>query len=413
MKRSPIHVLRLAATALSLSLLVFQATAQESSNSYTPKAPRESRNTSSDATSSFSALSPTSRESTPLQVGPVLFRPSINYKYTDANNLLRSVGDDQDSEIQDISLNLVFDYQEFWTFSYRPTWTYYSNDAFDDTDSHSANFSSDFTVADWRIGFNQSYRDSNGSLVQTGSQTQQETFGTTLSASHQLNSGWYLDLSADQDLRTTSSYSDVSEWSGSGWLRHQASSAVNSSIGLTWGYADIDPGLNTEYMQFLLRFGFNPTDKLSASLQGGIDSREVDADGFDKEENPTYNASIQYQAFDYTTIALNISRSISASYFSNFNNETEALTLSLNQRLLGRFNLTVSFGERSSNYLDLQDGFVMGRADEYDSFSVDLSTQLVDKISVSAFYRNNENATNTSGFGFSSDQSGFSIGYRY
>ena len=42
-----------------------------------------------------------------------------------------------------------------------------------------------------------------------------------------------------------------------------------------------------------------------------------------------------------------------------------------------------------------------------------LSTQLVDKISVSAFYRNNENATNTSGFGFSSDQSGFSIGYRY
>jgi len=413
MQRSPIRALRSAATVLSLCFFATQAMGQGSSNSYTPKAPRESRISSNDATASFSALSPASRESTPLQVGPVLFRPSINYKYTDANNLLRSVGNEQDSEIQNVTLNLIFDYQEFWSFSYRPTWTYYSNAAFDDTDSHSANFSSDFAVADWRIGFNQTYNNSNGSLVQTGSQTQQEIFGTTLSASRQLNSVWYLDLSADQDLHSTSSFSDVSKWSTSGWLRHQASSAVNSSIGLTWGYADVDPGLNTEYMQFLLRFGFNPSDKIRVSLQGGIDSREVDAPGFDKEENPTYNASLQYQPFDYTTIGINLSRGIRASYFSNFNNETEALTLSLNQRLLGRFNLTVSYGERSSDYLGLIGNFVVGRADEYDSFSVDLSTQLVKRINVSAFYRKNENSTNTSGFGFSSDQSGFSIGYRY
>jgi len=327
--------------------------------------------------------------------------------------LLRSVGDSQDSEIQDINLTLNFDYQDLWSFNYNPSWTYYSNDRFDDSDSYSANFSSDFGIQDWRIGISQSYRDSNGSLVETGSQTQQTSWGTTLSASRQLNATWYLDLSANQDLRSTTSFSDVRDRSGSGWLRHQASSTVNSSIGFTWGYADIDPGLNTEYMQFLLRFGFKPTDKLSANIQGGIDSRKVDAPGFDKQENPTYNASIQYQAFDYTTLALSLSRSISASYFSNFNNETEALTLSLRQRLLGRFFLTASYGERSSEYLDLLDNFVVARNDEYDSFSLDLSTQLLDRISVSAFYRNNENATNATGFGFSSDQTGFQVGYRY
>jgi len=413
MNRSPIYAFRLTATVLSLSLLLFQANAQDSSNSYTPKAPRESRISGNDATSSFSALSPKSRESTPLQVGPVLLRPSINYKYTDANNLLRSVGNEQDSEIQDISLNLIFDYQALWTFTYRPTWTYFSNATFNDTDSHSANFSSNFEVADWRIRFNQTYKDSYYSLVQTGSQTQQEIFGTTLSASRQLNSTWYLDLSGDQDLSSTSGFSDANESSISGWLRHQASSAVDSSIGLTWGYADVDLGLNTEYTQLLLRFGFNPSEKLRVSLLGGIDSREIDEPGFDKEENPTYDASLQYQPFDYTTIGINLSRRIGASYFGNFSNETEALTLSLNQRLLGRFNLTVSFGERSSDYLGLLDNFVVGRADDYDSFLVDLSTQLVNRINVSAFYRKNENSTNTTGFGFSSDQSGFSIGYRY
>jgi hypothetical protein len=413
MKRSPIHLLRLIVAAQALSLLLFQANAQESSNNYTPKAPRESRISSNDATSSLNALSPRSRESTPLQIGPVLFRPGITYRYTDADNLLQSVGDEQESGIQDINLSLGFQYQDLWTFNYNPSWTYYSNDSFNDSDSHSANFSSNFGIQDWRIGFSQTYRDSNGSLVETAGQTQQESWGTTISTSRQLNSTWYLDLSANQDLRSTSSYSDVREWSGSGWLRRQASATVDSSIGLTWGYADIDPGLNTEFQQVLIRFGFNPTDKLSANLLGGIDSREVDAPGFDKEENPTYNTSIQYQVFDYTTIALSASRQISASYFSNFNNETEALTLSLNQRLLGRLNLTVSYGERSSEYLDLQDNFVVGRNDEYHSFSLDLSTQLVNRVSVSAFYRNNQNATNAAGFGFSSDQSGFSIGYRY
>ena len=413
MKHSPFHTLRLAATAAALSLAVCQGTAQESSNSYTPKAPRESKNVSASAMASLSAFAPGSRESTPLQLGPVLFRPGINYRYTDVDGVLANRGNAQNLVIETISATFDFNYRELWSLSYNPSWNYYSNELFEDSDSHSVNFNTGFALQDWAMGFSQTYRTSVQALIETGSQTDQETFGTTLSASRQLNAAWYLDLSANQDLRSTSSFSDVRQWSGSGWLRHQASATVNSSIGLTWGYADIDPGLNTKYQQVMVRFGFNPTDKLSANLQGGIDVREVDAPGFEKEENPTYNASIQYQVFDYTTIALSLSRQISASYFSNFNNETEALTLSLNQRLLGRFNLTVSYGERSSDYLGLQDNFVVGRSDEYDSFSVNLSTQLVNRVSLSAFYRNNQNATNTTGFGFSSDQTGFSIGYRY
>lgn len=417
--RRPIGIL-----SIALGFFAHEALAQKEnapSTDYTPKIPRESRNVSNSATASLIALSPASRESTPLQLGPVLFRPAITYSYTDATNLLRSVGDPQDSIFEEISLNLAFDYTELWTFIYRPSWTYYSNDRFEDSTAHSADFSTNFAVQDWGIGFRQSYRDSNGSLVQTGSQTQQEIWGTTLSASRQINSSWYLDLSANQDLRAANNqdllaarnYPDVKDRSISGWLRHQATSALNSSIGLVWGYADIDPGLNTKYMQALLRFGFRPTDKLSVSLQGGIDSRQIDAPGFDRQQNPTYNGSIQYQAFDHTTLAFSMARQISASYFSNFNNEMESVTLSLRQRLLEHFNLTVSYGEQSSKFLDFFGNFAVARSDEYNSFSINLSTQLMKRISLSAFYRNNENASNVTGFGFSSDQTGFQIGYRY
>ena len=408
-----IMTLRSSATAFSLSFLIFQGYAQDTSNSYTPKVPRESRNVSEASNVSLSALPPGSRESTPLQLGPVLLRPSINYRYTQSDGFLAGPGNRQDSVIETIGASFAFDYRDLWSLTYNPSWTHYSNAFLEDRDSHSLNFTTGFALQDWSMGFSQRFRKGGQALIETAVQTDQETFGTTFGASRQLTSTWYLDLSASQDLRSTRRYSDVTQHSVSSWLRRQASSAVNSSIGLTWGYSDMDPGLNTEYQQALVRFGFQPTVKLSANLQGGIDFRKVDAAGFKKEENPTYSASLRYQVFDYTTIAINLSRGISASYFSNFNRETEALTLSLNQRLLGRFSLTASYGQRLSDYLGLLDNFAVGRTDKYDSFSVNLSTQLINRISVSAFYRKNENATNTSGFGFSSDQSGFSIGYRY
>ena len=413
MKQTPIQILRLTAAVAYLGSATFQTSAEDSSGSYTPKLPRESRNVSEASNASLSALPPGSRESTPLQVGPVILRPSLNYRYTQSEGFLSGPGNRLDSVIERIGASFAFDYRDLWSLDYNPSWTNYSNAFLEDRDSHSLNFTTGFALRDWSIGFSQSYRTGGQVLIETAAQTNEETFGTTLGASRQLSSTWYLDLSADQDLRSNRRYSDVNQHSVSSWLRRQTSSRVSSSIGLTWGYSDMDPGLNTEYHQALVRFGFKPTVKLSANLQGGIDFRKVDSAGFKKEENPTYNASLQYQPFDYTTIGINLSRGIRASYFSNFNNETEALTLSLNQRLLGRFNLTVSYGERSSDYLGLLSNFVVGRADEYDSFSVNLSTQLVNRINVSAFYRKNENSTNTTGFGFSSDQSGFSIGYRY
>ncbi len=412
MKLATTYLIRLTLTAFLFIVAVSQSAAQQSSNSYTPKEPRKSLLTSNDATGSLIALGPRSRESTPLQLGPVLFRPAITYRFTDANNLLRGAGNPQDTEIQNYRLSLGFEYQNLWNLEYTPTWTYYSNPAFNDRDSHSLNFSSEFQIQDWNVNFAQTYRKSNASLVETATQTPEDNWGTTISASRQLNSAWYLDLNATQDLRFTDTFSDVRNWTASSWLRHQKSPAVNSAIGYTWGYSDIDPGFNSKFHRLLLRYGFNPTDKLSVNLQGGIDAREVDAAGFGKDENPTYSGSIQYQAFDYTTIAINLSRQIGASYFSNSNRETESLTLSLSQRLLGRLNLTVSYGEVSTEYLDLLNNFVVGRDDEYDSFSVDLSTKLGNRVSVSAFYRKNENTTNVTGFGFSSDQTGISISYR-
>ena len=384
MKRSPIRLRCLTAT-LSFSFLVFQASAQDSSNSYTPKVPRESRNVSEASNVSLSALPLRSRESTPLQLGPVLLRPSFNYRYTQSDGFLSGPGNRLDSVIETIGASFAFDYRDLWSLTYNPSSTHYSNAFLENRDSHSLNFATGFALRDWSMGFSQSYRTGGRVLIETAAQTDQETFGTTLGASRQLSSTWYLDLSADQDLRSTRRYSDVIQHSVSSWLRRQASSTVNSSIGLTWGYSDMDPGLNTEYHQALVRFGFKPTVKLSANLQGGIDFRKVDSAGFKKEENPTYSASLQYQAFDYTTIAINLSRGINASYFSNLNTETEALTLSLNQRLLGRFNLTASYGQRSSDYLGLLDDFVVGRTDKYDSFSLNLGTQLVNRISLSAF----------------------------
>ena len=129
----------------------------------------------------------------------------------------------------------------------------------------------------------------------------------------------------------------------------------------------------------MVRFGYNPTDALFG--YGGVDIREVDAAGPDKE-NPTYNVSLQYKPFDYTTVALSAGRSIGSSYFSDFNTETESVTLTLQQRLFDNYDLTVSYGERSSDYLSLLSNFAVARDDTYDSFSINLSTYLLNRFGI-------------------------------
>jgi len=413
MKHSFTRTLRLAAVVAIISYSSIPANAQERTSTYTPKPQRQSRISGNSSVGSLSALLPPTRESTPLQLGPVLFRPGISYRYTSTESISQSVSNLEDTDIKRTSLSLAFDYLDLWSLNVNPSWTSYTNDRFEDDQSNSVNFSTGFMLQDWQLGITQSYRESNNTLVETASQTQQESWGTTLGASKQLSSVWNIDFNIDQDQRTTTAFADMQQFSVASWLRHQTSPAFNSSIGVTKGYADVDPGLDTKFTQFLLRFGFQPTDKLTVSLQGGIDSREIDAPDSGKKNKPKYTASLQYQPLDYTTIGISLSRSISASYFSNLNSENESLTFSLRQRLLERFFFTASYGERSSVYLDLLENFAVGRDDIYESFSLSLSTILLNRINTSVFYGKNENVTNLTGYGFSSNQTGFNISFQY
>jgi len=136
---------------------------------------------------------------------------------------------------------------------------------------------------------------------------------------------------------------------------------------------------------------------------------------------PVFAATVQYQPFDQTKLSVSASRTVSASYFQNQVTENTGVSADLNQRLLGRLFLDLSGGYAKTKYIASISGpsTTTGRNDDVYSFNARLTCPLLQRATVSVFfgYSNNSSSqsgfTSGSGFGYTSTQVGFDIGYRY
>ena len=109
----------------------------------------------------------------------------------------------------------------YWTVDYSPTWDFYSSREFRDTLDQNVRLAGGTSYEDWTLGLSQSYSKSSDPQVETGTQTDEETFSTTLSASYRINSKLSLDMGLNQDFILTSQFQNSREWSTMDWLNYQ------------------------------------------------------------------------------------------------------------------------------------------------------------------------------------------------
>jgi len=134
---------------------------------------------------------------------------------------------------------------------------------------------------------------------------------------------------------------------------------------------------------------------------------------------PIFAATIQYQPFDQTMLSVSASRSVSPASFQNQTAENTGITGDLNQRLLGKLYLDLSGGYNKTKYAASATGLSTSRNDDVYSFNARLSCHPLKRGTVAMFYSYSNNSssqsgfTSGSGFGYTSTQVGFEIGYRY
>lgn len=361
------------------------------------------------------SASPTSasRGVNPYQLGPITLLPSLTYVYTSADGLSGRQGEQRDTAIQSISPGFNLNWGNNWVLDYSPTWSFYSDRSFEDTLAHNGSLSASTQIEDWQLGFNQRYMYDISTQVETGIQTPQDQWTTSVSGAYQLTRPLALNIGLNQNQTNTSSFTDTEQIALSTGLTLQRSQTTYYSLNFGTGKTKIDPGFNIDFYQITISGEWQPSQKLGFGLQVGIDNSQFDIADAPSIENPIYSANLRYQVLPETSVSLIAERDANASLFQNQVSEGETYSVSLRQRLLGRFYFVGSVGRSFGGYVGPTGESLDSRDDEQDTFSGSISTDLNDKISISGSYRQFENSSNVSDFSFKSNQYSFQVTYQY
>jgi hypothetical protein len=347
--------------------------------------------------------------------GPVTAHPRASYQFVSVTGLQYTPGSATNTTIQTLSPGILLELGTHWTLDYQASWNVYSSRQFKDTLDHILNLFGSTAYENWSFNFAQGFSRSSQPLIETGRQTQQDQYSTGVVVRDQITRQVMLETIANQSLLYTTDFNDTKEWSLLEWLHFQFSPQLDTALGIGPGYVEVNNGSDMNYYKLLGQIDWRPGTKLSLHLDGGLDHRRLRTATARYTDNPIANASMAYKIFEQTTLTIGATRTVTPSYFANQFQKSLTWNAGINQRLLGRLNLSLSTGYRKSNYeqTDPTTATTSARDDNNHWYDAGLSTAVFQRGSVSIFYRYSKNTSNESVYSFSSDQYGAQFLYRY
>jgi hypothetical protein len=363
-----------------------------------------------------------------FQYGPLLVRPHANYRFLYGNGVLSGPNNQQATAIQEISPGILLNLGSHWTVDYTPTIRLFSNRQFRNTVDQSVSLIGGMRYNDWTFGFSHGSAFTTTPLAETGTQTEQETHATALTASRMLNSKMSADFGLNQQINLVTGLQDSYTWSTLDWLNYQFWPRLNAGLGAGGGYVKIDDhsqsrgtnslNLDQTYEQVQARINWRATDKISLQVSGGLEDRQFSTTGSGDSINPVFGAAIQYQPFKVTQISLSASRTVSSSdyYLAAQQSESTIVSLNLDQRLLKKLHLGLGAAYTKTDYTTATTAtgpLAANRSDDNVSFNVRLSHPFFKRGTWSVFYQYNDNRSSQTGYGYQSNQVGFEVGYAY
>ena len=349
--------------------------------------------------------------------------PHVDYQFLYGTGIPLAPGHQENTLIQIFSPGTLLNLGSHWTLDYTPALSFYSNQKFRNTVSHSVQLGWGTTYGNWFLKATQSYNASSDPLSETAIQTDQETYSTALNATYNFNDKISLDLELKQDFNqvgnggSSTNYAPIAgdsrRWSTMEWVNYQFEPRLSVGLGAGVGTAQQDNSPDTLSERCQGRIQWRATDKLSLLVGGGLQDQQYMSGGASDWVTPVLDATLQYLPWQQTRLSLNANRSANQTYFQNQTSERTQIMGSLNQRLLGKLYLDLSGGYNRDHYVSMVSQPIAGRDDDYYSFNARLTCPWLKRGTVSIFYQYTDNASSQSGFTYESSQVGVQIGYRF
>jgi hypothetical protein len=358
-----------------------------------------------------------------LRWADVHVRTHVTYQFLDGNGIQSSPGQSGSVITHTINPGAAISLGPHWGLDYEPTLVYYSSGRFRNTVNQSVSLTGAASYGNWSFGLSMGYIRSDQPLVQTASQTSSQSYSFGLSANYEFNSKWTLEMnvgggftfvgSGQNKTNFQAPLTDSQNYFGSGWMNYQFNSKVSAAVGLSAGYGDQTGGGFTSVNQQLLgRILLRPGEKLSLSVDGGVENQQFLNTGGVTLWNPVMAASASYAVFEPTTLTLSASRSVQSSLFANQVVENTVVGVGLAQRLLTRLQLSLSYSHSINDYIGSTTGTAQ-RKDTGDSYQASLGTSFLNHGSISTFYQYGRNSSSQNDFGYSSHQAGVTLTWAY
>ncbi len=362
-----------------------------------------------------------------FRYGTIMFRPHASYGFSYASGIQSSPSNQQDTAIQSLSIGFLANLGRHWSVDYTPTFQFYSNGKFINAVDQSVALTGGFQYGDWQFSLSQGAQFSTAPQVETGAQTEQSSLSTGFTASRALSSKTSADIGLSQGINLVSGFQDSYDWSTMDWLNYVFWPRLNAGLGVGGGYVMINDNSQTRttndldqtYESVNARVNWRATRKISFQVSVGLEDRQFKTPGTGDSVSPVYGVTIQYQPFQTTQISLSANRSVSSSdyYLQAQQTETTSFSAGLSQRVLQKFTLAVGVSYGTTDYTTSL-GTIVGtlptnRTDDNVSFNISLSHPFFKRGTWSASYSHSDNTSSVSGFGFASDQMGFSVSYSF
>jgi len=260
----------------------------------------------------------------------------------------------------------------------------------------------------------QSYSRSSDPLIETGRQTREQTYGTDAKA---LYGGSYsqpsVEVTFHQDVRFATLSPAIYDWTNQDWIHLPVSQQWDFAVGPV-GDIRMKTRDSTWYMPGR-SFGLSGDQRKNCHWmpRAVFRSRNFSRPAGIASERQFFNASLIYRPWPTTTATAAAIRAVAASLLADQLSESTTINVSLEQRLLVHYYLSLQANGGKDDYLSAGSALANVRGDNTNSLQVSLSTVFFRRLNIGLSAARMHNSSSVQGFGLSSNQFGLQVALKY
>lgn len=384
--------------------------------------------TGTSAISGFAPMAQGSQGSRPVfSYGLATLHVAVGDTLEYSGGLQFAPGHSDASWINVFSPSLVLDLGSHWVLTYGPTVTWYSQPGFGDTIGQSLGLTGATTYKEWAFSLAETYAHSSTPLVETGAQTSQDDYGTSIGVSRQIGSDLSWQLSLSQNIRDAEGFGSDNSWLANNSLEYAILPQVAIGPSVLASYYQTGGPSDMASESYEAEVFLTPGSRLQVSFSGGVSvSQFVNANAPNMVE-PVFSGAIGYKLTESTSVSLNASRTIAPSFFAGLTTVSTQIGGSISHTIYRNLNLSVSGGYGLEQYTQItpeppprfwvgpvpQRALATLRVDTVKYISATLSWPIGQHLNASVFVSKAENKSSQDNFTFSSLQEGISLNYNY